>query len=223
MVDRSSDDGHRPERPTAELPAEPLPSITIEPPNQMPPPNQIPTTNQALRDFLDRYPRSIDSRVDEDGYHLDASRRPSSLTATIQLQSKVVRTLTVLCGEVSETLDLILAKLQCNNIRPSLLSLPNALNPPTTQPAKTTTDQRMHPTANSAQPQLQCYTDLRNQLAPVKNLKPFKNQSLLNLPFPAVLATRLSTEPRIICVHPECNGFHIAVDSTAPVWVFHAY
>ena len=184
MVDRSSDDGHRPERPTAELPAEPLPSITIEPPNQMPPPNQIPTTNQALRDFLDRYPRSIDSRVDEDGYHLDASRRPSNLTATIQLQSRVVRTLTVLCGEVSETLELILAKLQCNNIRPSLLSLPNALNPPTTQPAKTTTDQRMHPTANSAQPQLQCYTDLRNQLAPVKNLKPFKKPIPAKPPFP---------------------------------------
>jgi len=183
MVDRLPDDGHRPERPTAELPAEPLPSITIEPPHQTQPPNQIPTTNQALRDFLDRYPRSIDSRVDEDGYHLDASRRPSSLTATIQLQSKVVRTLTVLCGEVSETFDLILAKLQCNNIRPSLLSLPNALNPPTTQPAKTTTDQRMHPTANSAQPQLQCYIDLRN-LAPVKNLKPFKKPIPAKPPFP---------------------------------------
>jgi len=67
--------------------------------------------------------------------------------ATLQLQTKVVHTLNVLCVELSEKLDLILATIQCNNLSLSLTSPLNALlTPPTTQLAQTNMGAlRMHP------------------------------------------------------------------------------
>ncbi len=184
MDDRLSDDGNRSERPTAALPAEPPQTSTMAPPNQTTPPNQTPTANQALCDFLDRYPRPIACSDDEAGNHLhDESRQPSSLTATIQLQTKVVRTLNVLCGELSETLDSIHAKL-CNNLSPSLINPSNDLLTPTTQPAKITIDQRMYPAATLVQPWLQCPTDPCNKLAPVEKFKPYKKPIPAKPPFP---------------------------------------
>jgi len=104
--------------------------------------------------------------------------------ATIQLQMKVVHTLNVLCVELSEKLDLILAKIQCNNLSPSLISPPKALlTPTTTQPAKITIDQRMYPAATSIQPWLQCHTDPRNKLAPVEKFKQYKKPIPAKPPF----------------------------------------
>jgi len=168
----------------AALPAELPQTSTMAPPNQTTPPNQTPTANQALCDFLDRYPRPIACSDDEAGNHLhDESRQPSSLTATIQLQTKVVRTLNVLCGELSEKLDSIHAKL-CNNLSPSLINPSNDLLTPTTQPAKITIDQRMYPAATLVQPWLQCPTDPCNKLAPVEKFKPYKKPIPAKPPFP---------------------------------------
>jgi len=180
MDDRSADDGNRPtQRPTVELlPAEPPPTtITATP-------AQTPNATQALRDFLDRYPRPIDRSDEEDGHHLhDESRLPSNLNATIQLQSKVVRTLTVLCGEISDQLDLILGKIQCNNLSPSMIRTPTALltnqSPP---PAKIILGQRIYP-VESIQLWLQCHTDPRTKLVPVVKFTPYKKPIPAKPPF----------------------------------------
>jgi len=160
------------------LPAEPPPRIITATPVQPPP------ATQALRDFLDRYPRSIDCNDEDDGTHLhDESRRPSSLTATIQLQTKVVRTLIVLCGEISEKLDLILEKITCNNLSPSLIRPPTALlTNQSTQPAKIILGQRMYP-ADSIQLWLQCHTDPRTKLVPVVKFTPYKKPIPAKPPF----------------------------------------
>jgi len=177
---RLSNDGNRPsQRLTAVmLPAEPPPMITTVPPDQKP------TATQALCDFLDRYPRSIDWSDDDGDHHFqDESRRPSSLKATIQLQTKVVRTLNVLCGELSEKLDLILKKIQCNNLSPSLIHPPTALlTHQSTQPAKIILGQRMYP-ADSIQLWLQCHTDPRTKLVPVVKFTPYKKPIPAKPPF----------------------------------------
>jgi len=175
-----SDNGNRPaERPTAErLPAEPTQTIT------MATPDQTPTATQALREFLERYPRPIDCSDDDDGNHLhDETRRPLNLKATIQLQTKVVRTLNVLCIELSEKLNLILEKIKCNNISPSLISPPTALLTHTsTQPAKIILGQRMYPAA-LIQLWLQCHTDPCNKSVPVEKFTPYKKPIPANPPF----------------------------------------
>jgi len=180
MDDRSADDGHRTtQRPTvATLPAEqPTTIITATP-------VQSPTATQELRDFLARYPRPIDRSEEEDGNRLhDENRRPSSLQATIQLQSKVVRTLNVLCGEISEKLDLILAKIECNNLRPSLVRLPTALlTHQSTLPAKIILGQRMYQ-VDSTQLWLKCLTDPRTKLVPVVKFIPYKKPIPAKPPF----------------------------------------
>jgi len=181
MADHSADDGNRPtQRPTVELlPAAPPPTIVTA--------TTVHThsATQALRDFLNRYPRSIERSDEEDGHHLhDESRRPSSLKATIQLQSKVVCTLTVLCGEISEQLDLILEKIQCNNLSPSLLRLPTAhLSHQSTQPAKIILGQRMY-SVDSIQLWLQCHTDPCTNLVPVVKFTPYKKPIPAKPPFP---------------------------------------
>jgi len=180
MVDQSADDGNRPtQRPTVELlPAEPPTIIKATP-------VQTTTATQALRDFLDRYPRSTDRSDEEDGHHLhDESRLPSNLNATIQLQSKVVRTLTVLCGEISDQLDLILGKIQCNNLSPSMIRTPTAIltnqSPP---PAKIILGQRIYP-VESIQLWLQCHTDPRTKLVLVVKFTPYKKPIPAKPPFP---------------------------------------
>jgi len=179
MDDRLPDDGNRPaERPTAELlPAEPPQTITTATPDQPP------TATQALREFLERYPRSIECSDDDDDDHLhDETRRPLNLKATIKLQTKVVRTLNVMCVELSAKLDLILEKIQSNNISPSLIGLPNALPTHTsTQPA-IILGQRMYPAA-SIQLWLQCHTNPRNKSVLVNKFTPYKKPIPAKPPF----------------------------------------
>jgi len=99
------------------------------------------------------------------------------------LQTKVVRTLNVLCGEISEKLDLILEKIQCNNLSPSLINPPNALlTHKSTQPAKIILGQRMYP-ADSIQLWLQCHTDPCNKLVPVVKFTPYKKPIPAKPPF----------------------------------------
>jgi len=99
------------------------------------------------------------------------------------LQTKVVRTLNVLCGEISEKLNLILEKIQCNNLSPSLISPPNALlTHKSTQPAKIILGQRMYP-ADSIQLWLQCQTDPCNKLVPVVKFTPYKKPIPAKPPF----------------------------------------
>ncbi len=177
---RLPDDGHRPEQqPTAEqhLPAEPSRVTAMEPSDP------TPTATQALHDFLAQHPRTVDCTNDADGNHLhDEGRRPSSLTATIQLQTKVVRTLIVLCAELSETLDLILATVQHNNLSPSPRP-PNALvTLPTSQPAHNNTDQPI-PVQTALPPWLQCHKDPCNKLAPVFKSTPYKKTIPAKPPF----------------------------------------
>ncbi len=150
----------------------------------MEPPDSTPTANQALRDFLDRYPRPVNGSDDDDGNHFDGCQRSSSLTATIQLQSKVVRTLNVLCIELSDKLDLILAAIQSNNLSPSMNRPPNTLlTPPTTQLAKTNMiAMRMHP-CQTIPPWFHCNTDPRNNLAPVVKIIPYKKPIPAKPPF----------------------------------------
>jgi len=151
----------------------------------MAPPDQTPTATQVLCDFLDQYPRSVDCSDDDHGNHLhDKSRRLSSLMAMLQLQMKVVCTLNVLCVKLSEKLNLILATIQCNNPSQSPISPPNALlTPPTTQPAKISIDQWMHPSSTSIQPWLQGHTDPRNKLAHVLKFTPYKKPIPAKPPF----------------------------------------
>jgi len=155
--------------------------LPVEPPrpNAMEPSNQIPTATQALCNFLTQYPRPIDCTDDDNGNHLhDEHWQSSSLMAMLQLQMKVVPTLNVLCVKLSDTLDLILATIQCNSLSPHLISPPNTLlTPPTTQPAKTNIDQSMHatdPSQTYIPPWLQCHTDPCNKPAPVLKFTPYK-------------------------------------------------
>jgi len=142
----------------------------------------------------------------------------------LQLQTKVVCTLNVLCVELSEKLDLILATIQCNNLSPSLISPPNALlTPLTTQPAKINMDQWTHPSSMLTQLWLQCHTDPCNKLAPILKFTPYKKPIPAKPPLPTIIATWSSPKPRIVCIHPECNGLNIAITQTAQVWVFLAY
>jgi len=185
MEDRLSDDGNRPEQPTAEPPAAPPQTINMASSNPTPSPEPTPTATQALYDFLDRYPRPINCSNDADGNHFhDESRRESSLTATLQLQTKVVRTLNVLCIELSETFDRILAAIPCNNLSPSMSNPPKALlTPSTTQLAKTNMRAlRMHPFPTITQ-WLRCTTKPSTKATPGLKFTPYKKPIPAKPPF----------------------------------------
>ncbi len=79
---------------------------------------------------------------------------------------------------------MILEKIQCNNLSPSLINPPNALlTHKSTQPAKSILGQRMYPAA-SIELWLQCHTDPHDKLAQVEKIKPYKKPIPAKPPFP---------------------------------------
>jgi len=129
----------------------------------------------------------------------------TSLTATIKLQTKVVRTINVPCAELSEKLDLILAAVQSNNQSPSLNSqLYAPALPTTTQPANNNTDLPM-PVTNPSQmaipPRPHGDTDPYHKLAPILKVKPYKKTIPAKPPFTCGRCHKATTRTKD-CMRP---------------------
>jgi len=149
---------------------------------------------------------TIHSMPDADnGNHPHEAPRQSSLQATFNLQTQMLRTINKLLVELTAKVDLLVAVTTCTKNSPTLSKLPTSLPLPPT----TTTIRRkpaIQPHAHYPQPQFPPWTPYPanscNKLAPVSKLSPHKKYIPTKPPFSHSRHGNQSTTRTKDCMRP---------------------